>query len=50
MFTAAIVIYVIFAILTGPFWPLDLLSGKAGPIGYILVILWIALLIAGIVS
>ena len=30
MLIAAIVIYVILALLTGPFWPLDYISGKAG--------------------
>jgi hypothetical protein len=50
MLIAAIIIYVIFAIFTGPFWPLELISGKAGPIGVILVLLWLALLIAGLVS
>lgn len=48
MFIAAMIIYVIAAILTGPFWPLELISGKAGPIGILIVIGWAALLIGGI--
>lgn len=50
MFILAIIIYVIFAFLTGPLWPLQLLGGKAGPLGYLLVIGWVILLIAGINS
>lgn len=50
MFTAAIIIYVIFGIITGPLWPLQLLGGKAGPLGYLLVIGWLALLIVGMNS
>ena len=36
MLIAAIVIYVILALLTGPFWPLDYISGKAGCLGQIM--------------
>lgn len=50
MFILAIIIYVIFGFLTGPLWPLQLLGGKAGPLGYLLVIGWVILLIAGINS
>jgi hypothetical protein len=50
MLIAAGIIYVIFAVLTGPFWPLELLGGKAGPLGYLLVIVWLGLLIGGSVS
>lgn len=50
MLIAAIIIYVIFAILTGPLWPLALLGGKAGPIGYLLVAVWVGLLIGGAAS
>ena len=50
MFIAAVVIYAIFAVLTGPFWPLELLAGKAGPLGYLLVIIWLGLLIGGFAS
>lgn len=50
MFTAAIIIYVIFAFIAGPMWPLQLLGGKAGLLGYVLVIGWLALLIAGMSS
>ncbi len=50
MFILALIIYTIVALLLGPFWPFDLLSGKAGPIGIILTLGWIALLIGGINS
>lgn len=50
MFISALIIYTIGAFLAGPTWPLDLIAGKAGPIGIILVIGWILLLIAGITS
>jgi hypothetical protein len=45
MFTVGIIIYVIVSIFIGPFWPIDLIAGKAGWIGRILVIGWIYLLI-----
>jgi len=48
MFTLSVIIYVIFAILTGPMWPLELIGGKAGPIGYLLVLVWVGLLIGGL--
>lgn len=47
MFTAAIIIYVILAILFGPEWPLSMFA-KAGLLGKIIVAAWVALLIAGI--
>lgn len=47
MFTTAIIIYVIAAILVGPLWPLELISGKAGPLGVLLAIGWFVLLIGG---
>ncbi len=50
MLIAAGIIYVIFAFITGPLWPLELLGGKAGPLGYLLVIVWLGLLIGGLVS
>ena len=50
MLLAAGIIYAIFAVLTGPFWPLELLGGKAGPLGYLLVVIWLGLLIGGFVS
>ena len=46
MFTAAIIIYVVLAILLGPFWPLSMFA-KAGPLGKIIVVAWVALLIGG---
>ena len=45
MFTVGIIIYVIVSIIIGPFWPFDLIAGKAGWIGRIFVIGWIYLLI-----
>ena len=50
MLIAAIVIYVILALLTGPFWPLDYISGKAGCLGQIISLLWGGLCIAGLSS
>ena len=50
MLIAAFIIYTIFAFLVGPFWPLDVLAGKAGFLGYLLLIGWIILLIAGIAA
>ena len=47
MFIAAIVIYVILAILLGPLWPLQMF-GKGGLLGKLVVAAWVALLIAGI--
>jgi len=32
MFIVAVIIYAIFAFITGPLWPLQLLGGKAGPL------------------
>lgn len=49
MLIAAIVIYVIFAVLFGPLWPLDMF-GKGGCLGQIVVAGWVALLIAGLNS
>lgn len=40
----------IFAILTGPLWPLELLGGKASPLGYLLVVVWVGLLTGGAAS
>ena len=50
MLIAAVIFYVIMAFITGPLWPLELLGGKGGPIGYLLVIIWLGLLIGGFVS
>ena len=49
MLIAAIVIYVILAILFGPLWPLEMFA-KAGLLGKIISIAWILLIIAGISS
>ncbi len=50
MVTAAIVIYVILALLFGPLWPLDYIGGKAGCLGIIIFLAWGALFIAGLSS
>ena len=47
MVIAAIIIYIIFAILFGPLWPLSMFS-KAGCLGQIIVLAWVALLIVGL--
>jgi hypothetical protein len=47
MLTAAIIIYVILAILLGPLWPLEMFA-KGGFFEKIIVAAWVALLIAGI--
>ena len=49
MFIAAIIIYVILAIILGPLWPLSMF-GKGGLIGKLVVAGWVALLIAGLNS
>jgi hypothetical protein len=48
MLTIAIILYVILAFIGGPLWPLQFLSGKAGGLGYIILIIWIILFIGGI--
>lgn len=52
MLVVAIIIYVIGFLASGfdPLWPIDLLGGKAGLIGQILVVVWIILLIAGLTA
>ena len=47
MLTAAIIIYVILAVLFGPLWPLSMFA-KAGLLGKLIVAAWVALLIAGV--
>lgn len=49
MLTAAIIIYVILAILFGPGWPLSMFA-KAGFLGKIIVVAWATLLIAGMTA
>lgn len=44
MKTVAIIIYVIFAILFGPLWPLSMFA-KAGLLGKIIVAAWVMLFI-----
>jgi hypothetical protein len=50
MFIAALIIYFLLGLLIGPLWPLDFLSGKAGLLGFIIGVAWIALLIGGFTS
>ena len=50
MLILACIIYVVIAFIAGPLWPLQLLGGKAGPLGYLLLICWIALFIVGLNS
>ena len=40
MFTISIIVYVVVALIVGPLWPLELLGGKAGPLGLMLVLVW----------
>lgn len=48
MLIVAFIIYIIIAFIAGPLWPLQLLGGKAGPLGYLLVIGWIILVLVGL--
>ena len=41
----ALVIYILVAIFVGPFWPLELIGGKAGPLGVLIAIGWFCLLL-----
>lgn len=50
MLLLACVIYVVIAFMAGPLWPLQMLGGKAGPLGYLLLIVWIALFVGGLNS
>ena len=47
MLITAIVLYIILALLVGPFWPLAFIGGKAGPLGYVALAGWLWLLIGG---
>ena len=47
MFTAALIIYVVLGLFIGPTWPLNLLSGKGGLLGFVFGAVWIAMLIGG---
>jgi len=49
MLIAAIIIYIVFAILFGSLWPLDMF-GRAGFLGKLFVAGWVALLIAGLAA
>ena len=48
MYALVLIIYVVVAILVGPFWPLQLISGKAGPLGILLALGWFGMLIGGL--
>jgi hypothetical protein len=48
MLILACIIYIVIAFMAGPLWPLQMLGGKAGPLGYLLLIVWIALFILGL--
>ncbi|CDE64292.1 putative uncharacterized protein [Parabacteroides sp. CAG:409] len=48
MLIAALIIYIVLTLITGPLWPLDYISGKAGCLGQIIVIIWGALIIGGL--
>ncbi len=50
MVTLSVIIYVVLALIAGSLWPLKLLGGKAGPLGYLLLICWLILFIAGLTS
>ena len=45
MLNAAAIIYVIVAVLLGASWPLELLKGKAGPLGYLVLLIWVGLIV-----
>ena len=47
MTIAGIILYAVFGFLTGPLWPLDVLSGKAGYVGYLMLAAVVGLLIGG---
>lgn len=49
MLIAAIIIYIVLAILFGPLWPLGMF-GSAGCLGKLIVAGWVALLIAGMAT
>jgi hypothetical protein len=50
MVTTAVFIYVIVGYFNHYLWPIELLRGKLGLKGYVLLIGWLILLIAGIFS
>ncbi|MEO0038282.1 MAG: hypothetical protein RIQ59_1493 [Bacteroidota bacterium] len=50
MLILACIIYIVIAFIAGPLWPLQMLGGKAGPLGYLILIIWIALFVAGLNS
>lgn len=49
MLVAAIIIYIVLAILFGSMWSLDMF-GRGGCLGQLIVAGWVALLIAGMAS
>jgi hypothetical protein len=50
MFILAMIIYVIMGFISGPFWPLELIRGRGGWFGRIVVIAWVILFIYGVTS
>ena len=49
MYTVAIIIYIILAVLFGPLWPMSMF-GRGGCLGQLIVAAWVALFIAGLNS
>lgn len=47
MLIAAIIIYIVFALLFGALWPFSMF-GRGGCLGQIIVIAWVSLLVAGL--
>ena len=49
MFTLAVIIYIVFAVLFGPLWPMSMF-GRGGCLGMLIVAAWASLFIAGLNS
>lgn len=50
MLITAIIIYFIFAFIVDFSWPIQLLQGRGGPLGYVVLVIWVGLLIGGLAS
>lgn len=50
MLIAAIIIYIIFAFIVDFSWPIQLLKGRGGPLGYLVLVVWVGLIIGGLAS